>query len=120
MAPRKAAQNCTILPWLSAKGDNREKRFIQLGNTFLLSKAFQTLSAGARYSYLCMAMEAAGRREFEFPRTSALKFGIGNSALRRHVDELTSAGFLEIVAANKNLRKPNRYRFALDWKARPP
>ena len=56
-----------ILPWLSARADNTEKRFIQPGNSLLLSPAFQSLSPGSRYLYLCMAMESGGRRRFLFP-----------------------------------------------------
>ena len=36
MGRRKAAEKCTILPWLSRKSDNSEGRFIQVGNSLLL------------------------------------------------------------------------------------
>ena len=54
----------TIVPALSAKVDNKEKRFIQVGNSLLLSKQFHALSTGSRFLYFCMAMESGGREEF--------------------------------------------------------
>ena len=54
----------TIVPWLSARPDNREKRFIQVGDSLLFSDAFQELRVGAKHLYLCMAMESGGKRDF--------------------------------------------------------
>lgn len=106
----------TIVPWLSAKPDAREKRFIQVGNTLLLSCKFQELGAGARYLYLCMAMESGGRTAFILPQAAAKKYGISPSSLRRYINELESKKFIE-VHSMKNLRKPNQYRFSFEWKA---
>ena len=53
----------TIVPALSANVDNKEKRFIQVGNSLLLSKQFHALSTGSRFLYFCMAMESGGRKE---------------------------------------------------------
>lgn len=41
----------TIVPALSAKVDNKEKRFIRVGNSLLLSKQFHALSTGSRFLY---------------------------------------------------------------------
>ena len=54
----------TIVPALSAKVDNKEKRFIQVGNSLLLSKQFHALGTGSRFLYFCMAMESGGRKNF--------------------------------------------------------
>lgn len=105
----------TISPWLSARDDNREGRFIQVGNSLLLSKKFQLLGAGARFLYFCMAMESGGRREFLFPEAAAKKYGIPSSSFRRYLRELETKGFLTIRSM-KNLRQPNRYAFSYDWK----
>lgn len=59
----------TIVPALSAKVDNKEKRFIQVGNSLLLSKQFHALSTGSRFLYFCMAMESGGRISFFRKRT---------------------------------------------------
>lgn len=119
MPRRKAARNCNILPWLSARGDSSEGRFLQIGNSLLLSKSFQALSAGAQVLYLCMSMESAGRREFVFPRTAAKKYGIPPRSLLRYVAELTDAGFIDKTSL-KNLRQPNEYQFSFRWKEEAP
>ncbi len=99
-----------LLPWLSARPDGKDGRFIQVGNSLLLSKRFQSLSRGAQHLYLCMAMESGGRREFIFPLSAAKKYGISSTCLRRQIGELKSEGFL-CVDCMKSLRIPNVYRF---------
>ena len=61
----------TIVPALSAKVDNKEKRFIQVGNSQLLSKQFHALSTGSRFLYFCMAMESGGRKNLILPQKDA-------------------------------------------------
>lgn len=61
----------TIVPALSAKVDNKEKRFIQVGNSLLLSKQFHALSTGSRFLYFRMAMESGGRKNFILPQKDA-------------------------------------------------
>lgn len=119
MARRRAARNCNILPWLSARADVSEGRFLQIGNSLLLSKPFQALSAGAQVLYLCMALESGGRREFIFPLTSAKKYGIKRASFWRHVQELTDAGFI-VRKSMANLRQPNEYAFNFSWKENKP
>ena len=116
---RKRKGTPTIVPWLSARWDNHERRFIQPGNTLLLSKEFQALGVGSRYLYFCMAMESAGKRSFVFPQTAAKKYGIKPSSLRRHIDELEAGHFIKVYSG-KPTREPNRYEFCLDWKPSPP
>lgn len=65
----------TIKPWLSARLDCKEGRFIQVGNSLLLSKEFQALTAGARFLYLCMTMESGGRERL---RKEVLSLGFCN------------------------------------------
>ncbi len=105
----------TIKPWLSARRDCKEGRFIQCGNSLLLSKKFQKLPAGSRFLYLCMAMESGGRREFIFPLSAAGKYGIPKNSLNRQVQVLEAEGFIK-VHSMANLRKPNEYRFVDDWR----
>ena len=64
----------TIVPALSAKVDNK-KRFIQVGNSLLLSKQFHALSTGSRFLYSCMAMESGGRKNFILPQKDAKSTG---------------------------------------------
>lgn len=61
----------TIVPALSAKVDNKGKRFIQVGNSLLLSKQFHAFSTGSRFLYFCMAMESGGRKNFILPQKDA-------------------------------------------------
>ena len=106
----------TIVPWLSAKQDNREKRFIQVGDSLLFSEAFTSLHVGARYLYFCMAMESAGKRNFQFPTSAAKKYGISSSSFWAYVQELFAGGFIE-YRSNKHLRRANDYRFSEVWKS---
>ncbi len=115
MGRHKAAKSCTILPWLSAKADNAESRFVQAGNSLMLSPRFQRLSAGARVLYLSMCMDSAGRREFTFTLSSARKYGFPQTSFRRYVEELIEESFLE-RESGANARLPNLYRFNLRWK----
>ena len=119
MPRRKAAKNCDIKPWLSARADCLEGRFIQLGNSLLLSDAFQQLSSGAQMLYLCMALEAGGRREYSFPLASAKKYGIAPRSFRRYASELIACGFVE-CSSGWNTRTLNEYSFSFSWKGRPP
>lgn len=111
----KRKSHTTLLPWMSAKPDGKERRFLQVGNSLLLSKRFQALGTGPRMLYLCMAMESGGRRAFRLPRQAAGKYGIPSSSLRRYVRQLAAAGFLT-VRSNRNLRIPNDYAFCTDWR----
>ena len=115
MGRRKAAQNCVLLPWASARADCREGRFLQIGNSLLLAKSFQTMSAGARVLYLCMMMEAGGKKRFQFPLKAANKYGFASASFRRYVNELISAG---VIARDSgaNVRQPNVYEFTYGWK----
>lgn len=100
--------------------DGKERRFIQFGNTILFDPAYQSLSAGAKHLYLCFAMECGGKREFIFPQAAAPKYGIAPRSFRRHVDELTAAGFIT-KQSGATARLPNAYQFSFEWKqAKPP
>lgn len=110
-----AKRGDTIKPWLSGRVDCREKRFIQVGNTLMLSETFQCLSPGSKYLYFCMALESAGRSYFTFPLGAAKKYGIRGSSLRRHINELEQKGFI-VRHSMKNLRQPNDYNFSYGWK----
>lgn len=120
MGRPKAAVNCTVLPWLSGKANCKEGRFIQTGNSLLLSDKMKALSYGARYLYLCMAMEAAGRREFEFPKKAAEKYGFPCRTFNRLKAELVEAGLISVLASGRTTREKNIYSFRIDWQTRPP
>lgn len=115
MPRRKTAKRCCILPWLSARPDCSEGRFIQVGNSLFLSKEFQALKPGPQMLFLAMALESGGKRDFEFPLSSATKYGIDDATFWRYVQKLEDAGFI-VRHSMANLRKPNEYNFTLAWK----
>lgn len=119
MPRHKSAQNCTIPFWLSAKQDCKEGRFVQLGNSLLLSQEYHKLSAGAQHLYLCCAMESGGRRTFTFPQAAAKKYGIPPRSMRRYIQELIAAGFIEVEASGRWTREDNRYVFSHIWRQAP-
>lgn len=102
-------------PWSSERIDGADKRFIQIGNSLLLSPRYNSLTLGARHLYLCMMMEAGGNKSFTLPQSAAKKYGVPSSSLRRYIDELVAAGFI-IRRSMANLRKPNEYVFSVSWK----
>lgn len=63
----------TIVPALSAKVDNKEKRFIQVGNSLLLSKQFHALSTGSRFLYFRMAMGSGQMDQLGFIASEAVR-----------------------------------------------
>lgn len=116
MGRRKAAQNCNIRPWASARLDNKERRFIQVGDSLLKSQYFQRLTFGARWLYICMVMESGGEKAFSFPlATAQKKYGIKPASLRRDVQSLIDAGFIRKFSG-ACVRQPNTYEFILLWK----
>lgn len=96
-----------IKPWFSAKADCRERRFIQVGNTLLLSPAFRKLSCGAQQLYLCMGMESGRRRGFTFPQSAAKKYGFAPTRFWRYVAELERERSIKVYSG-KCARCPNR------------
>lgn len=115
MEETKSKVRSTLVPWLSARESCKEGRFIQVGNSLLLSKEFQGLNSGAQITYLAMCMESSGNRDFIFPRGAAKKYGICGSSFCRYVDELVDKGFVKRESGKKQ-RKPNRYSFSFGWK----
>lgn len=114
MPRRKAAKNCQILPWLSAKQDCAEGRFLQVGNSLLLSPDFQKLSVGARWVYLALCMEAGGKRTVKFSHSAAAKYGISPRSYDRQIKELLNAKFIEPATVSKY--QGNQFYFSIEWK----
>ena len=105
-----------MLPWLSARPDGKEGRFLMVGNSLLLSKKFQNLGTGARFLYLAMSLEAGGKREFQFSRSSIKKFGVAETSFSRYLKELIDGKYIEVVFSGRHSHEKNIYRFSLDWK----
>lgn len=108
-----------LRPWLSAKPDNKDRRFVQVGNSLLLDKRYQALSAGARNLYLCLANESGGQREVKFSHGAARKYGIASSSFDRYIRELRQAGFITLTGGVEHGRfEANVFSFSLDWKTK--
>ena len=120
MARKKTAKNVLISPWLSGRLDCKEGRFIQVGNSLLLSEAFQKLTASARLTYFALALEGGGKKTVTFSHGAAKKYGITPSTYDRTVKQLRDAGFIEVIGdPNLNQFKANEYRFCSRWKSYP-
>lgn len=100
---------------MSARTDNVEKRFCQIGDSLLFSKAYMNLTAGAMHLYICMAMESRGKRQFELPASKAVKYGFAKRTFWNYVSELETAGFIK-RQSGRFTRENNLYEFCSDWK----
>ena len=115
MGRPKAAENCKIKPWLSAKRPPSEKRFTQVGNSLLLDKKFQSLLDSSKNLYLCLAMESGGSKFVKLSRQQAKKrYGIAPATYSRCKRELIEKGFIRI-AENTGRYETNCFEFIDDW-----
>lgn len=117
--PRRRS-GATLLPGLSAKLDGKEGRFLQVGNSLLLDPGFQFLTSGARWLYLCLAMEAGGKKTVAFSRgVTARKYGVPKNSFSRYMSELIQEGFITKLEGGDFLQfAPAVYEFSMAWKSR--
>lgn len=117
MGRKKSAPNCDIRPWLSGRRDCREGRYIQVGNSLLLSEAFRKLSGNEHKVYFALCMESGGRPTAALSSAGAKKYGINESTFRRSIDKLIEKGFISCDFEDNPYKfKTNVYRFRTDWK----
>ena len=74
-----------MLPWLSVTPDGREKRFIQVGNSFLLSNTFKKLPGNAVKTYFALCMESGGKPTVTLSHAGAAKYGIDDATFDRAI-----------------------------------
>jgi len=60
-------------------------------------------------------LASKGKQRFQFPY-SRYKNLMTKQTFQRVKQELIDKGFIEVVAHNGNLRKPNEYKFSDRWK----
>ena len=113
MPRHKSARNCSIPDWMSARPDNSEGRFIQVGNSLLLSRKFGELKASSQILYICMAMEAGGKREFTFPESAAKKYHFSTATFRRSLAELIEHDVLQYTSMEREIGKTPQLRFTV-------
>lgn len=126
---RRFSGESDLKPWLTNKAPDGKTngRFIQVGNSLLMNKRFQTLSTGAKYLYFCMAMEAGVKNDFAFSKgVAARKYGIAMTSFERHRRELENAGFISLLnslpdSEPKAQFAANRFRFSFEkWRDGTP
>lgn len=105
--------------WATAKPDGIERRFVQIGASFLCAGQVKNLPPNAFRVYVYMMMQSGGAIEFEMPHKAYQGF-ISKPSFIKAIDELMTAGFIDVVQNGHNLRKPNRYRFSVGWKDENP
>lgn len=116
MPRRKSAEKCKILPWLSGNADCTDKRFLQVGNSLLFNKRFQSLKDSTKMFFLCLAMESGGNREVELSSRKAAKYGFCRSTVVRCTKELIEKGFIERINPDELQFATSKYKFLFDWK----
>lgn len=105
-----------LKPWETKTADGTENRYIRLGDTLLMSSTVKGLSSSAFRVYVYMCLESGGHSHFTFPHNKYKKF-MTKPTFFRALDELVSAGFIDVVSHNKNLRIANDYAFSNRWKS---
>jgi len=92
--------------------------YIQLGDSVLQSKAFQSLSASTRFVYLCLASAAKQKPTVQISHGNMKRFyGISGTTFDRAIAQLQEAGFVKIVLdEDRSQYVTNTYRFVSDWK----
>ena len=104
-----------IVRWLTAKDNQQETRFIQVGNSLVFNENYKALSVGARYFYLLCAIESGRERHFQFPASKMKALGVSIRTARNYIEELKAAGFIECTQNGKCARQPNDYQFSFRW-----
>lgn len=119
MPKHRAAKHVPLKAWLSANTDCRDGRFIQIGNSLLLSKAFQSLTASAQLAYLALCMEAGGKSMVQLSHSGAKKYGISSSTFDRCMKQLLEGGFVDMLEDDNRAQfATNVYRFSSRWKTK--
>ena len=105
-----------LAPWETKNANGIEKRYIRLGDTLLCSAAARSLSPSAFKALIYMKIEAAGKKNFQFPCHKYIDF-VSKPTFYKALKELEEVGFIDIISRNKNLRIPNEYAFSTRWQS---
>lgn len=99
------------------------------------SKAYQSLSIGAKHFYTLCRVQAKSthgksclykhseeygitytEHDFVFPASHLTMYGVDRSNASRYFKELEAAGFIDKKEKNKHMKKVNVYSFSNRWK----
>lgn len=106
-----------IEPWLTATHSGSEPGgFVRVGKSLFQSPKFHKILKSARFTYLCMCMEAGGKKEFTFPRETMLSYGLEPKQCRKDIARLEEAGLIRKTVRGKGNFHPNEYEFLSLWK----
>ena len=73
-----------LLPWLSANMDCVDRRFVQIGNSFMLDSRTQNLSAGAKLrSPFYFWTDTLQLRQFHYVLNETAKYDKVNSKIKK-------------------------------------
>ena len=113
---RKHKTNYSISPWLTAKADCREPKYIQCGVTLFEHPAFKRLTPAQRCLYLAMCLDAGGHREFTFSKARIEHYGFSYATGRDAINALIAGGFIIKLFSGQTTREKNGYAFSERWK----
>lgn len=115
MAKRYKSKHC-IIPWLTAKIDCREPKYIQCGVTLFEHPSFKRLTPAQRCLYLAMCMDAGVHQEFTFSKARIEHYGFSYATGRDAIDALIAGGFITKIYSGQVTREKNGYAFSEQWK----
>lgn len=102
-----------------ARLDENDRFFIPVYTGMLRSPAWTHLSKNARAIYLAMRTKYGPKNNYS--DTFSISYSeitilthVRRGSIKRHIDELTSAGFIKIEM--QGMKTVNEYKFISDWK----
>lgn len=126
-------------PDFNASAGEKDRYFARIYPGMLQSKAFQSLTPGARVFYICCRTQASsseGRSclfkhgkefgvmynpetTFVFPTSHLERYGYKRPNAIKYFRELTDAGFIQVIENNSVRFRVNVYAFASKWREEP-
>lgn len=111
-------------------------KFGTLFDSMCRSKAYQSLSIGAKQFYTLCRVQAKSKQglsclykhgneyniqysenDFVFPASHLAIYGVNRSNANRYFNELIARGFIDKKEKNKSIKKVNVYSFSNRWKS---
>jgi len=103
--------------WQTTTESGIEHNYLRIGS-MLRHTAMLELNHLAFRIYIYMLYYCGGNYEFEFSYSKFKGFA-SKKGFQESLSELVAAGLITVAQRNKNLRKPNRYRFSTKWRSTP-